>query len=166
MCIGKYAGLSAMLVCQRAVALAGHVGGLDVYCTLLRESRTVMIDVLALLRSTKTLQWVRKNKVLCEGEKLTKELPVLFEAAGIPAPTLGSGLLWRYKHNTAGKLIEFQLHSMMDNRLQLRLFLDTTIPRLRHAIQVYRKKNTGVEEEEEDEEEEKEEDKEEDKYHI
>ena len=83
--------------------------------------------------------------MLCEGEKLTKELPVLFEAAGIPAPTLDDG------------------QPMMDNRLQLRLFLDTTIPRLRHAIQVYRKKNTGVEEEEEDEEEEKEEDKEEDK---
>jgi len=83
-----------MLVCQRAVALAGHVGGLDVYCTLLRKSRTVMIDVLALLRSAKTLQWVRKNKVLCEGEKLTKELPVLFEAAGIPARSyVGVGIL-------------------------------------------------------------------------
>jgi hypothetical protein len=138
--VGKYCGLSALLMCDQALGLLTPTGDMTPrhlqtnYLRSVRHSRTTYSDGMALLRSRRLLEYVQKEKVLEVGGKLTDDLPGLFRQAGLPVPKDGGGFLWRYEESQLKDIDSFELGLQLDAGNRVRLFLDTSVTRLTQAI--------------------------------
>ena len=129
--VGKYCGLAALLMCKDAALLlpAAAEGFYPVvdFLNHVRTDRTTFVDATALQRSTVLLQNLVSREWLGAGAAITRGLPGIFRAAGLPVPAQGGGFLWKYDEKQQDSLAGLDILSSIDCGWRVRFFLDTSL---------------------------------------